>query len=466
MANPVSGIFKTVLEMFSKGEKAGEKLAKTSERVEPPLGAIDGAATNLTEQAAKEAEKLATKTAASRTAMNSILGDLNPSLFGKEEFVTNLKTLETTANKHELIDGKLVSNRSAKKIESALSNGEHISPNELRLFKESKIKEFDDYADNQARKTISLDAKSAEAKAKAITQANKTGLQKVKDYTLGTLAAALGVPAIAGVLYTAYDTVDTFAFHPKNPGTVGRMVQEIIKSVPGFGNGVPGDNYAEFLKGRYGSKTLGSLSIKDDLKAYYEINYDDFYNINNLPEKDQNTKKMAMLEKLIRGPIHPMPQETSADIRKAINMYVTDNLNMGSIAATDNDLKDLLGVYSTKQFNKNSASALTAPPVNIGNAIGGNKQTVEVTVEETRTPIRLDEKTLNIRLNQMVEDFYIKPDEKTKLQAAWKTASTKPNASEVFLQNSTEILSDPSVGRPPEVVELVQKKIGGVDNTR
>ena len=41
MANPVSGIFKTVLDMFAKSEKAGEKLAKSSERIEPTVGKVD-----------------------------------------------------------------------------------------------------------------------------------------------------------------------------------------------------------------------------------------------------------------------------------------------------------------------------------------------------------------------------------------------------------------------------------------
>ncbi len=287
----------------------------TNGRKEPDTGLEKS---NTTHTKTEETIERAAKTKASASVeMSSILGDLNPSLLEKKELGTHLKNLESTAHKHNLIDGNLVSNRTAKDIESALDNGESISPSEMKSFKAAKIKEFDDYTKNKAREEISLGEQAAKTKAKA----GMTFYQKALSYVALPLAAT----GIIGGLNAG--------LAPDNPGTIGRgTVGLLYKYV--LGNNKAGDDYAEFLLSRYESLSdkdsvfsfslFKKLNAYADLKEFNGIEKKDLEAIASLPENERLDKKIEILKKL-SSPIKIGDPNISGDRQIALTMFVTKN---------------------------------------------------------------------------------------------------------------------------------------------
>lgn len=337
------GLFKKGSELIEKAGEAVEKLAKHQDRVEPEIGAIDVAADavktakpnhldapelDFKKQEAKGAEEVTLAKSAARTDMNSVLGDLHPPLVKKEELGTHLKELEATLKKHDLIDGTLVSNRSIKDVESALEKGEHISPNELKSFKTSKIKEFDDYADSQVKNAIRHEKEIARAK-------NPTGV-------LGTLTK-WGSGAVLAIGVTSGTAA---LINPDNPNTFSRLA--MTASYKWLGNDKKGDDYAEFLLSRYESfstKNTGILGYHlfkpldpyKDLKEYFGLEKKDLEGFDALSEESKIDKQLNILHKL-STPKKLGEANISADKKIALTMFVTKNLPIQEVLGTQEEI--------------------------------------------------------------------------------------------------------------------------------
>lgn len=134
----------------------------------------------------------------------------------------------------------------------------------------------------------------------------------------------------------------------------------------------------------------------------------------------------------------------------------------GNREAIRGDSSNAIATADAARLAANAAAANLAPPTDLKAALSIGSKTTESSKQEVHT---FDPAKLEDNLNHLVEDSYIRPDEKAELLAAWKAASKTTSPAEVFQGNAIDILSKSPVGRDKEAVDYVSKMVLGQNVT-